>query len=408
MARRKSKAAKFRVSGPLSPYADGFVEFLALKGYSPLTAANLSRVMDHLSRWLSERRIAPRDLDSGVIERFLEDRRAVGYTGCRSARGLRPLLEHLREVGVAPMPAPHIPVGAVAELVDSYAHYLAVERGLSAGTIRGCSDVARSFLVSLDAPCSGVFDLDRLDVRAVTEFVTVECTRRSTGSAKLLVTGLRSFLRYLHLQGLAPHNLAPAVPAVAGWRHSSLPQGLSAKQVAGLLGTCDRRTVVGRRDYAIITVLARLGLRAIEVARLELGDVDWRAGELLVNGKGRRIERLPLPSDVGEAMAAYLRHARPPCAQRALFLRMSAPMGPMTSGAVVHVVSNAGAKAGLGPIGAHRLRHTAATDMLGAGAALAEVGQVLRHQSLSTTAIYAKVDRNALRQLALPWPGGAA
>lgn len=408
MARPKTKVRPVRVTGPLGSYANGFGEFLASKGYSPLSAVNMLRVMDQLSRWLGERRIPPRELTPDVINRFLRDRRSAGYTFCRSAKGLGPLLEHLRQVGMAPMPSPDIPVGVVPVLVDSYAHYLAVERGLSAGTIRRCSVVAHSFLVTLDTLSDGGLDLDQLDAQRVTEFVRVECTRRPTGSAKNLVAALRSLLRYLHLQGWTPHNLAPAVPAVAGWRQGSLPRGLSATQVTGLLRVCDRRRAVGRRDYAIITVLVRLGLRAAEVARLELDDVDWRAGEVLVNGKGRRVERLPLPSDVGEAVAAYLRHARPLCAERGLFLRMRAPMGPMTSDAVLGVVGHAGVKAGFGPIGAHRLRHTAATDMLRSGAALAEVGLVLRHQSLSTTAIYAKVDRDALRRLVLPWPGGAA
>jgi len=225
------------------------------------------------------------------------------------------------------------------------------------------------------------------------------------GSAKLIVSALRSLLGWLHVTAQVPVSLVTAVPSVAGWRLSGLPKGLEPGQLRALLGSCDRRTATGRRDYAIMLLLSRLGLRAGEVARLGLADIDWRAGEIAVVGKGNRAERLPLPADVGAAIAGYLRHGRPATAQgRSVFVRVRAPHQALTTSGVTMAVFDAAQRAGLGKMHAHRLRHTAATAMLRAGAGLGEVGQVLRHRSPLSTAIYAKVDRDALGVLARPWP----
>jgi site-specific recombinase XerD len=225
----------------------------------------------------------------------------------------------------------------------------------------------------------------------------------------LTVTALRSFLVFLHVDGVIERSLAFAVPSVAGWRLAGLPKGLEPDEVRRLLSACDRRTRNGRRDFAILTVLVRLGLRASEVVALRLDDLDWQAGEILVRGKGNRAERLPLPTDVGDAIAMYLRHSRPADADgRAVFVRIRAPHRALSGSGVAQVVAAAAQRVGLGQIFAHRLRHTAATQMLRAGASLQEIGQILRHRSTLTTAIYAKVDRKALRTVARRWPGDAA
>jgi integrase/recombinase XerD len=225
----------------------------------------------------------------------------------------------------------------------------------------------------------------------------------------MTVTALRSLLGFMHLEGLIAEPLVGAVPSSASWRLSGLPRALEPGQVGALLTCCDRGTVVGRRDLAVLTMLVRLGLRAGEVAALNLEDIDWRAGELVVVGKGRRSERLPLPVDVGEAISGYLRDGRPSSAlDRALFVRVKAPHQRLTTGGITQVVVSAARRAGLGQIHAHRLRHTAATSMLRAGAPLREIGQVLRHREQLSTAIYAKVDRAALRSLAQPWPGAGS
>lgn len=233
------------------------------------------------------------------------------------------------------------------------------------------------------------------------------------GSAKLIVCALRSLLRWLHLSGQVPTPLAAAVPAVAGWKLSSLPKGLESGQLARLLGGCDRRMPTGRRDYAVMLLLSRLGLRAGEVARLGLDDIDWRRGEITVTGKGNRSEKLPLPADVGKAITAYLRDGRPSAAEgRSVFVRVHAPLQGLTTGGITMIVFDAAQRAGLPKMHAHRLRHTVATAMLRASSPLPEVGQVLRHRSVLSTAIYAKVDREALSVLARPWPtvvpGGAS
>jgi integrase len=223
-------------------------------------------------------------------------------------------------------------------------------------------------------------------------------------SAETVVSGLRALLRFLHVHGLIARPLAQAVPSVAR-RREDLPRALPAQQVKLVLDSCDRAWLIGRRDYAILLLLARLGLRAGEVAALCLGDVDWRAGELVVHGKGSRIDRLPLACEVGEAIVDYLRHGRPRVLDRALFINAHAPLVRISSGCVTNVVIRACMRAGVPPVGAHRLRHSVATELLRHGAGLVEIGQVLRHQDQTTTAVYAKVDRAALASLALPWPG---
>ncbi|MGH8570964.1 MAG: tyrosine-type recombinase/integrase, partial [Gammaproteobacteria bacterium] len=262
---------------------------------------------------------------------------------------------------------------------------------------------ARLFL----AQRAGLEDLglDRLTAADVSGFLARECPLHGAASAQLLVAVVRSVLRYLHRAGLIAAPLEWAVPAVAAVRGRSLPRGLEPATVAALLGSCDRRRTVGRRDYAILLLLARLGLRASEVAGIALEDVSWRAGEIVVHGKGGRVDRLPLPVDVGEALVGYLERRPPgPDGCRTLFLKAIAPAGPMSRSAIGAVVRDACLRAGIPRVASHRLRHTAASGMLQAGATLEEIGQVLRHRERRTTAIYARVDRAALRALALPWP----
>jgi integrase/recombinase XerD len=399
--------SRVRVTGPLERYAAGFVAELVEAGYRPNSAAVQLRLLAHLSRWLEREGIDPGGFGEPELEQF---RRAdlARVRSLRIADGLVPLLGHLRELGVVP-PAAQPARSSVELLLDRYREYLLVERGLVAGTVRGYLDLVRPFMASRVGQ-DGELDLAGLQRSDVLGFVLTESARRPRRGAKMLVTALRSLLGFLHVEGLIARPLAKVVPSVAFWRLQGLPRGLESDQVERLLACCDTSTVGGRRDLAILLLLVRLGMRRVEVARLELEDIDWRAGELLVRGKGARVERLPLPADVGEALAGYLRDGRPVDAAgcRAVFMRLKAPRRAMTPAGITQVVVAAGRRAGLGDLGPHRLRHTAASELLRRGAPLREIGQLLRHRTELTTTIYAKVDRDRLRELALPWPGGAA
>jgi integrase/recombinase XerD len=396
--------SRVRVSGPLEAFAAGFVAELERVGYSPRGATLQLRLMARVSRWLESEGLDAAGLTEVVVERFLADRRAAGYRDYVTARATAPLLGYLRGLGVAPPPAPRASVTATEVLLERFGAYLAVERGVTAETVEGYVHAVRPFLAGLGG--DGELELRGLTAAQVTAFVVARCPHQTRGAAKMTVTALRSLLGFLHVEGLIERSLVGAVPSAASWRLSGLPRALEPDQVRRLLASCDRATGNGRRDFAILVLLVRLGLRAGEVAGLGLDDVDWRAGELVVVGKGRRAERLPLPIDVGEALTAYLTDGRPATAQdRCLFVRVKAPHCRLTTGGITQVVVSAAKRADLGQIHAHRLRHTAATEMLRAGAPLAEIGQVLRHRTPLTTAIYAKVDRERLRELARPWPG---
>jgi integrase/recombinase XerD len=401
-----AKPSRVRVTGPLAPHAAGFRGELKRLGYTPNAASNQLQLLAHASRWLEGQGLGVDELTPPRVGEFLAQRRAEGYTLWLSARAMMPMLDYLRRIGVIATPAAAVPVTEAEELHEDYRAYLVQERGLAAGTIAGYLHVARLFFAA--RAVDDRLHLDRLGAAQVTEFVLAECASRSVGSAKYVVCGLRSLLRYLFVAGHIEVALDAAVPAAAGWRLATVPLTVGPVEVARLLASCDRRSAFGRRDYAVLVVLSRLGLRAGEVAALELKDLDWRAGELVVRGKGRRSERLPLPADVGEALAGWLRRGRPRCGCTAVFTRVRAPHRPLTSGGVSHIVRAACLRAGLPPVHAHRLRHSAATEMLRAGASLGEVGQVLRHASVLSTAIYAKVDWGRLRGLALPWPGAAS
>jgi integrase/recombinase XerD len=399
-----TRANLSRVTGPLAGYASGFAEELRRRGYTEPGADNQLWLLAHLSRWLAERRWRAGDLTPARAKAFLRERRKLGYKALLTARGMAPVLGYLRQVGVLEEPVGRKPTGLVEELLERYRHYLVGERGLTASTVDAYERYARSFLLRSEAKSA---DLQSLTSHQVMRFVLRESERRSVSSAQHLVTGLRSLLRFMYLEGEAP-SLADTVPAVANWRGAALPRALDLSQVDRLLDSCDQATVTGRRDRAILLLMVRLGLRAGEVAALELRDIDWRQGEIVIRGKDRRHERLPLPVDVGEAVSKYLLEGRPPIEYRQLFLRALAPAGWLSSGSVTTVVVNACKRAEMAPVGAHRLRHTAATEMLRWGASLAEIGQVLRHRKQFTTAIYAKVDRTALRELARPWAGAAS
>jgi integrase/recombinase XerD len=394
------------VSGPLAYYANGFRQVLASLGYDKRRASKHLGLLVDLSGWLEDEGLAPAELIGPEVTQFLEVRRARGHRDLVTLRGLALLLDHLRRLGVVPAASRSIPDGPAAEVLQQYCDYLSSERGLAErGVVRYLAEVG-PFVRQLTGP--GGLDWAALSAADVTRFVIDVCSDSQKKPSSSLLAALRSFLRFAQLEGWIDLPLTQAVPSVAGWSGAALPRRLEPDQVRRLLSGCDRHSGAGRRDYAILTLLVRLGLRAGEVARLQLGDIDWRAGELLVCGKGQREEMLPLPDDVGKAVVDYLRHGRPRTTSRAVFLRLHVPLQGLTPIGVSSLVYRACDRAGVTRVSAHPLRHTAATEMLRAGASLAEVGQALRQRSPSSTAIYAKVDHVSLRALARPWPGGVA
>jgi integrase/recombinase XerD len=397
--------SKVLMTGPLAPYADAYRAELRECGYTEHSTVNELRQVGRLSAWLAAHQMMASDLSAERVKEFLTHQRSLGCDRSRWSRpGLVCLVEVLRSLGVVG-PEPPGPAASAEELLlGSFERYLLVERGLAPGTVRGYVNQARRFLAGLDPAAR----LDSVTAAEVTSAVLRASAAVSVATTQNFVAGLKSFLRFCFVEGLVAVDLSEAALAITGRRRSSLPRGISPADAQALLASCDRRSALGRRDYALLVTLLRLGLRRSEVAGLRLEDIDWRAGEVVVRGKGSREDRLPLPPEVGKAIAAYLRRGRPPGDRREVFLRARAPYGPMASGTVASSVRRACRRAGIAEVGSHRLRHTVACDMVAAGVPLVEIAQVLRHYSLQTTAVYARVDLNRLRLLAAPWPGGAS
>lgn len=391
--------------GPLTALSKGFAEDLRRRGYAPRTISEHRRLLRDLNDWLQTRKLTAGDLSMAQVDRFLSDRRSADVARHKTRKALGPILGYLRELGIAPAAETTGEDGPAGEILSRYRQFLTTERGLVPVTALRYVDYLRPFLnrrVSADG-----LELGGLTPADVTSFVVERCPRQNSGVAKLTITALRSFLGFLHLDGITERSLVCAVPSVARRRLAGLPKGLEPDQVRCLLASCDAHTPVGCRDLAILTLLARLGLRRGEVAGLRLDDIDWRAGTIALRGKGNCLERVPLPPDVGRRLAEYLRNARPANAQgRTVFVRCVAPYHALSPSRVSTIVADAARRAGLGRVHAHRLRHTAATELLRAGASLPEIGQLLRHRRAETTAIYAKVDRGSLRLIARSWPGG--
>lgn len=403
MAGPASRVSRVLMTGPLAAFADAYRAELLGRGYTALTTVNELRQMARLSRWLEASGLTAGDLSGERVEQFLAVQRAEGRRGAFSQPTLTGVLDVLGRLGVLTAHEP-VRAGSADELLlAAFERYLLSERGLGAATAAGYVRHARRLLDELSAHDG----LAGLTASVVTGAVLRESAVGSVSAAQNFICGLRAFLRFCFLEGVVEVDLSPAALSVTGRRSSPLPHGISRADAAALLGSCDRRTAIGRRDYALLITLLRLGLRRSEVAALTLDDIDWRQGELVVCGKGGREDRLPLPADVGEAIAGYLRRGRPATDRRELFLRARAPISPLAPGTVSSTVRRACRRAGVAEIGAHRLRHTVACEMVAARVPLPQIGQVLRHRSLQSTAIYARADVKQLGELAQPWPGAS-
>ncbi len=366
------------------------------------------RIAACFSRWLKQTGVGLKDICDDHAIRYLRyrARHVKPFPADRAA--LRHLIDLLRSEGV--IPGENIAARSVLPTeicAQEYAEYLRDAQALAEATIIHYVPFVRDFLHHCFG--DGKVTLSRLRAADVVSFVQLRARRLHLRHAKLMTTALRSFLRYVRYRGDIAPDLAAAVPAVANWSMQSIPRAISAEQTRQLLASVNRQTAVGRRDYAILLLLARLGLRAGEVAFLELDDIDWRSGQLSVRGKGGQRNELPLPADVGKAIAAYLQHGRPRSNSRRVFLRVKAPItGFRRSNGVITLVRHSLQRAGIDAptMGAHQFRHGLATQMLSHGASLSEIGEVLGHRHPQTTSIYAKVNIKALRTLAVPWPGG--
>jgi integrase/recombinase XerD len=396
-------AGRARVSGPLASFADGFRAELDRRGYTPASRECKVNQMAHLSRWLEAEGLGAADLNGERVVAFLA---VFGVTRKQAPTlwAMRPLLEWLRAEGVIGAEPEALP-GPSDVLMADYRQWMADDRGLAERTMGRYETTARRFLAGRAHATAAGTGIEGVTGEAVTSFLLAEVARGvRLGSLQGRVAELRSLLRFLYVAGLTESALAEAVPPVPGWKQTRVPPRMAAADVNALVASCDPGTATGKRDLAMLLLLARLGLRAAEVIGLELDDLDWRAGELVVAGKGRRQERMPLPRDVGEAVIGYVTGARPRVQTRTVFLTVAAPPRPLAKNTLSQMVWRQCARAGLAPVRAHRLRHALASDLLDRGATLREIGQVLRHRDLATTAVYAKVDHARLRELALPWP----
>ena len=394
-------------SGRLRSHLQNYADLLYRQRYKSYAGWQKIQLVSEFGRWLDRKHVGFEMLDEQQVAVFLKTRcKKAGKHGEKVTLAL--LLKYLRQRHAIPDHVLNTHQSPVDLIAQNYLQFLLEERCVGQGTANGYIAAVRRFLLHR-FPDEKV-KVDKLCAKDIAEFVLHDSTTRGRKASQLATTALRSLLRFLFQRGQIAKDLAMSVPTVAGWRLSELPRYLEPMQVEKLLKCCDRRRKTGKRNYAILLLLARLGLRAGEVARLALDDIDWSAGELRIHGKGTRIDRLPLLQSVGEAIADYLRRVRPPCLSRCVFVHVKAPYEgfAIPPNGISCLVRRALNRAKLNPPhkGAHILRHSLATKMLCNGASLSQIGHVLRHKSIQTTEIYAKVNLNALRKLSQPWPGG--
>ena len=395
-------------TGPLAVHIGAFAHWARDQGYARYSRYRKILLATCFSAWVGRAAIAHRGVSSKDASRYLQVRARRVRLHTEDAPALTQFLMFLRRQGAIPSETtPSRRVTPVDHVIRAFEQYLQHDRALEPVTVVNYLPFIRQFLT--DRFRQGRVRLSLLQARDVTRFVQRQAAQLHLRRAKLMTTALRSFLQYARCRGDITLDLAAGIPPVANWSMPSIPRAISADAVRQLLASINRQTATGRRDYAILLLLARLGLRAREVAALELSDLDWEAGQITVQGKRDERAMLPLPADAGAAIAAYLRHGRPGHTSRRVFLRMRAPISPMGAGAIACVVRHALRRADIvaPTMGTHQFRHGLATQMLRRGASLTEIGEILRHRSPQTTTIYAKIDLDALRTLALPWPRGA-
>jgi len=394
--------------GPLVPYLDSFANHLDRQGYKRHLLGRQIRVVANFSHWLQAEQVTAENVTGAHVQRFFNETEHPCPTQRGECATLQRFIDFLSELGVLHLLPERDETTPIQHVINKFATYLHKERALSNKTLIKYSPVIEHFL--LERFGHGPVDCATLDAGNVIGFVKQQATHLSPSRAKTMTTALRSFFRYLHTCGDIQLDLASAVPMVPNWSMTGIPRAIAPDHLHAVFAHCPRDTPIGRRDYAILMLLARLGLRSSEIVSLTLDSIDWEVSSIVVAGKGNQVATLPLPVEVGEAIADYLRHGRPNTSSRTLFLRTLAPIrGLGAQQTVATIVGAAIKRAGIKTRhrGTHQFRHALAADMLRHGATLTEIGSVLRHRHAKTTGIYAKVDFVALRPLSLPWPGGA-
>lgn len=405
--RRPAMLERLR-QGPLGIYIDLFADQLQHEGHCQQGAWRNLRVACGFSHWLARKHLDVQDIDEQAVGSYLSIRQRHSRLWSFDRPALMRMLALLRKVGASP-PAGTGATGFAQQVEQDFVHHLLHDHGLAKVSAVRHLPVIRMFLREkrIHSACA----IGKLTARDVVDFIEHHAHDHSSRSAQIMCWTLRSFARFLLYRGYVTCDLAATVPSIRRWKLASLPTYLQPNQVQSVLDACPRDTPLGLRDYAVLLLLARLGLRSNEITLLELGDINWRAGTLTVHGKGRRRAELPLPSEVGAAVADYLEHGRPPTSSRRVFIRQLAPhRGFASSSAIYFIARMALERVGIDDVagrGPHLFRHSLATQLLRSGASLAQIGQLLRHENPDTTRIYAKVDIAQLRTLALPWPGGA-
>lgn len=413
----RSKAVRRLRVGIFGPFVDSFISDAVAAGFSDATIRMQLWILERFQAWLVRRGHAVTELSPDVVAEFVKasrrrrKRRGMSRPAGGEGSTLQHFLRHLESSGAISLLSPPEKMSATEQILDRFGIFLKCERGLSPKTVQRYASFARRLLLARFK--SSEPNLSRLTPGDISRFITRHAASMVPKEAQLMTSALRAFFRFLLQYGEINQDLAAVVPTVADWRRAQVPHFITQTQVRAMLETCDRSTTCGRRNYALLLILARLGLRASEVMNLRLTDIDWRAGEITVHGKGKLVDRLPLPQDVGEALAEYLQHGRPKCKVTEVFVRDRAPHRRFANASCVSsIVRRALHRAGfvdLPKFGAQLLRSSLATAMLHDGASMSEIGEVLRHRSPNTTELYVKVDFEGLRSLAQPWPvhGGA-
>jgi site-specific recombinase XerD len=396
--------------GPMGHYIARYAAQLHVEGYARQSGRLMLEIVAGFVRWLNVNHVRSGQIKSDHAKKYLRFRKRRGYQPNRSDHAaLARWLKQLQGEGVIAVPVSQQKITPAERVLEDYDKYLHHERSLSLVTRLTYRPLIREFLISQFG--TGRVKLSRLRALDVINHVLRVAKQLSTKRAQLVTSALRSFLGFARFRGDLTLDLAACVPSVSIPSLSALPKSLPQAHVERVLAHCCRTTAVGRRDYAVLLLLARLGLRAGEVVNLKLEDIQWENSRMTIRSKGGRADQLPLPAEVGEAIAQYLKHDRPRSVNtRRLFLRVKAPLaGFKGPSSVSSLVKHALARTGIESVhqGAHQFRHSLACEMLRHGHTLSEIGEILRHRSPQTTVIYAKVDLISLRKLALPWPGGA-